>query len=354
MRFLILLLPYILFSNEFILDFKKEPYNPAIQKETISKIKETNYKGSSDFMTLLKEIYILAEDKKIEDEALSLYNNEEYIPEISWINRKGELITKKVSENDFKKRLESLKRKDNFNYKHIMFAKKSNSLEDILLQDIEKKSEKKILSHEDTFYRLLFSLKNKDIESSKKIFEDFVKKFYEARFNADRDIDKVSEINKGYSGDIYTLGAFINYDDESYDKYRKRALYFVSEERFNMLIADLLKFNERYIEASYHYELIANKDYIKEKLLNSYFLASKKAILNNEHSISWTNARKGLLLKDSIENKNNETIKELLEMKSFLTNASSYYVLELSNRGEIKHSKRVREETSELLNEKIL
>lgn len=362
MKYILLFIPYLLFSNsisnDFINDFKYKPYNETIQIETLQKIKENNYKGSSELISLLKDVYIYAKDENIATEALSLFNNEDYVSDISWINRKGELVTKKISEKDFKKRLESIKKKDSFNYKNLLFTKKTNNFQESLLTDLEKRNNNKVLEAEDTYYRLIYYLENKDIKEAETVFLGFVKKFYEARFNSNREITKISNFTKYASGDIYTIGAFINYNNKDYDKYRERALYFYESnpERFDVLMAELMKFNEMYVEATYHYENIKNKDfYIKEFLLESYQLASKKALLNNEHSVSWVNARKGLLLIDEmLENKKNKNIKHLLEMKNTLSLVSSHYVQELSSKGQIKHSRDIREETSKLLNKKIL
>lgn len=345
--------------NSELENFNK--YKEKDHLKMISFIKEIpEYRDNIALIDSIKEIIIFSEKQETKELAISLYDNNIFNNEKKIINNKGEEKIKIINTLPFVKKFESLKVKLSKSYKHSVFLLSLNKKEEAELLFNELNEKNKILNSEETLYKIIFYIKTGNKIEANNTFSLFIEKTLEKKFKENIKSIKVKPSEEKNIGDIYSLGAYLNYKNkELYELYKSRSYFFYKDNNINFdyLLAKYFKLEESYIESSNFFENLSLKDDLfKNELLEVYLLASKKSYFNNNYDVAWVNSRKGLLLQNEIlkdkENKEKNTL-ILIELKKYLKESSLYYIQELIDKGEHGHSSRIQKETLYLLSKRI-
>lgn len=348
--------------NSELENFNK--YKEKDHLKMISFIKEIpEYRDNIALIDSIKEIIIFSEKQETKELAISLYDNNIFNNEKKIINNKGEEKIKIINTLPFVKKFESLKVKLSKSYKHSVFLLSLNKKEEAELLFNELNEKNKILNSEETLYKIIFYIKTGNKIEANNTFSLFIEKTLEKKFKENIKSIKVKPSEEKNIGDIYSLGAYLNYKNkELYELYKSRSYFFYKDNNINFdyLLAKYFKLEESYIESSNFFENLSLKDDLfKNELLEVYLLASKKSYFNNNYDVAWVNSRKGLLLQNEIlKDKENKENKEkntliLIELKKYLKESSLYYIQELIDKGEHGHSSRIQKETLYLLSKRI-
>jgi hypothetical protein len=341
--------------------FSKNNYLEESQWKMVTFIENIqDYRNNIELIDTLKEIIILTKNQDIKEKAILLYNDNVFNNEKKIINNKGEEKIKIINTLPFEKKFYLIKEKLSNSYKDVQFLYAINKKEDSENLFNLLNENKKSLKEEEIFYKIDFFIKTGNKEEANNIFTNFIEKNFEKKFKENINNIRIKPSIETILGDIYSLGAYLNYNNkELFDLYKSRSYFFYKENtiRFDYIMANNLKLEESYIESATFYENLSlkNKNFNNE-LLEVYLSASKKSYFNNKYDISWVNARKGLLIQSEVlknkEFKQKNTLL-LIELKKYLKESSLYYIQSLIEKGEHAHSSRIQKETLTLLSKRI-
>lgn len=341
--------------------FTKSDYLEESQEKLLSFIENiSEYRNNIELIDKLKEVVILTKNEKIKEKALYLYNNNIFNNEKKIINHKGEEKIKIINTLPFEKKFSSIKEKLSNSYKHAHFLYAINKIDESKSLFNELNERKKSLKEEDIYFKINFFIKIGDKTEANNIFTNFIEKNFEKKFKENINNIRIKQSLEIVLGDIYSLGAYLNYNNkELFDLYKSRSYFFYKENniRFDYIIAINLKLEESYIESVNFYENLSLKNKkFKNELLEIYLSASKKSYLNNKYDVSWVNARKGLLMQSEVlkfEEFKHQNSLLLIELKKYIKESSLYYIESLIEKGEHAHSSRIQKETLNLLSKRI-
>lgn len=328
MRILItLLIPFFLYGanvkkTDLYNSFIKDPFNTTIQENLLNQIEKTDYRMYLETLEALKEIYIYSFNRDVEKRALSLYYND------SFPNSRNE----NVARDKFNK----LKNRTSRSYKNLLFLYKQKK------DTKELESSMRLSKGNDFLYDMLYLNITGKKDSLNEVIDYMIN-------NTRRGVNQVniSEDTKIRAGEILAIAYYIKNDEEL----KKESIEIIGQENFYRFLFLISYYsNDLVYASSYVIDNLSNdnKDILDLKL-DTYLIYSKNRNDNNDFMNAWYISRKGLLLHDKIEVKDEYTIGKLFELKKELNKSTEMYVEYLINKGEIEHSVRIKKEASKLL-----